>query len=201
MNKAIFAIIALLALFACARPPVTVTKPEESMTHLSWWQGISPRDDSEFKDIARAAHQSLEYYKRLPPDTSYFFGPDKATALDMLVTLQDFLSIVENDALNYGQKVERIRKEFIFYRSVGSDSKGTVLFTGYYEPLLSCRMAPDDVFRFPLYRKPADIIEVDLNQFGAGFPRNKLFGRLDGKRVIPYYSREEIDQKRILAGN
>jgi membrane-bound lytic murein transglycosylase A len=200
VNKTILTTIALLALFACARPPVTVTKPEESLTHLSWWQSVSPSDDREFKDIALAAHQSLEYYKRLPPDTPYLFGTDKATALDMLETLQNFLSIVENDSLTYDQKVERIKKEFIFYRSVGSDNKGKVLFTGYYEPLLSCRLAADTVFRFPLYRKPADIIEVDLNQFGPGFPRNKFFGRLDGKRLIPYYSREEIEQKQILAG-
>ena len=40
---------------------------------------------------------------------------------------------------------------------------------------------------------------MDLTQFGNGFPKNKLFGRLDGKKVIPYFSREEIDQKSMLA--
>ena len=121
----------------------------------------------------------------------------------MAVTLQNFLLIVENDSLTSDQKIEQIKKDFTLYRSVGSNGSGKVLFTGYYEPLLSCRAKADDVYRYPLYRRPDDIIEIDLTQFGNRFPKNKLFGRLDEKRaktVIPYYSREEIDQKKALAG-
>ena len=185
MNKTILTIIALLSLFACARPPVKVTRPEDSLTHLSSWQSVTPRDDREFKDIAAAARQSLEYYKKLPQDTVFFLGPDKVSALDLAVTLQNFLLIVENDSFTSDQKIERIKKDFTLYRSVGSDGNGRVLFTGYYEPMLSCRLAADETFRFPLYRRPDDIIEVDLTQFGNNFPRNKLFGRLDNKKVVP----------------
>ena len=191
--------LAIFVLSACARPLATVSKPEDSLTPLSWWRTVTPHDDREFKDIAAAVRQSLEYYKKLPQDTVFFLGPDKASALDLVVTLQNFLLIVENDSLTYDQKVERIKKNFLFYRSVGSKSSGKVLFTGYYEPLLSCRVAGDEVFRFPLYRRPDDIIEVDLAQFGNGFPKSRLFGRLAGKKVVPYFSREEIDQKKTLA--
>ena len=190
----------LLSFFACARPPVTVTRPEDSLTHLSSWQSISLRDDQEFNDIATAARQSLEYYKKIPQDTVFLLGPDNVSALDMAVTLQNFLLIVENDSLTLDQKVERIKDDFMLYRAVGSDGNGKVLFTGYYEPMLSCRLAADETFRFPLYRRPDDIIEIDLTQFGNGFPRSKLFGRLNNKKVIPYYSREEIDRKKLLAG-
>jgi membrane-bound lytic murein transglycosylase A len=200
MINIILTFIALISLFACARPPVSVTRPEDSLAHLSFWQSITPRDDGEFKDVAVAARQSLEYYKKIPQETVFFLGPDKATALDMAATLQSFLLIIEDNLLNADKKMERIKKNFVFYRAVGSNSSGKVLFTGYYEPLLSCRIARDGTFRYPLYRRPDDIIEVDLTQFGTGFPKNKLFGRLDNKKVIPYYSREDIDQKKILAG-
>ena len=201
MNKTILTCcIAVLSLFACARPPVTVTRPEDSLARLSWWQSVTPRDDGGFKDVAAAARQSLEYFKKLPQDTVFFLGPDRASALDMSATLQDFLLIVENDSLTTDQKVDRIGKNFVFYRAVGSDGRGKVLFTGYYEPLLSCRVTGDETFRFPLYRRPDDMIEVDLSQFGNGFPKSKLFGRLDSKKVVPYYSREEIDRKKVLAG-
>lgn len=153
-----------------------------------------------FKDIAAAVRQSLEYYKKIPPETIFYFGSDKATALDMTVTLQNFLLIVENSSLTYEQKIDQIKKNFVLYRSVGSDGGGKMLFTGYYEPLISCRLAADDTFRYPLYRRPDDIIEIDLSLFGNGFPKNKLFGRLEDKKVVPYYSREEIDQKKSLAG-
>jgi len=193
-------VLAVFTLAACARPPLTVTKPEDSLTPLSWWQTVTPRDDREFRDLAPAVRQSLEYYQRRPQDTVFFLGPEKASALDMVVTLQNFLLIVENDSLSLDRKMERIKKDFVFYRSVGSNSSGKVLFTGYYEPMLSCRLSPDAAFKFPLYRRPDDIIEIDLAQFGNGLPKNKLFGRLDNRKVVPYFSREEIDQKQYLAG-
>jgi membrane-bound lytic murein transglycosylase A len=193
------AIALLFSLFACARPPVTITKPEDASAPRSW-RGTTGGDDLHFADVAAAARQSLEYYKKIPQDTVFFLGPDKVSALDMVVTLGNFLLIVENNSLTYDQKVERIKNEFMLYRAVGSDGSGKVLFTGYYEPMLSCRRAADETFRYPLYRRPDDIIEVDLTQFGNGFPRSRLFGRLDKKKVIPYYTREEIDQKKALAG-
>jgi membrane-bound lytic murein transglycosylase A len=188
----------LLALFACARPPMPVTKPEDALDRISWWRAVAPRDDLAFKGVAEAARQSLEYYKKLPPGTSFSFGQEQVTALDMVVTLQNFLLIVENDSLTPDQKVRQIKNEFNIYRSVGSNG-GRVLFTGYYEAMLSCRLIADDIYKYPLYRRPDDIIEIDLTLFGDSFPKDKIFGRLDNKKVIPYYSREEIDQKQVIA--
>jgi membrane-bound lytic murein transglycosylase A len=199
MTKITLTFVVLLLLFACARPPLPVTKPEDALARLSSWRSVAARDDGEFKDAAVAARQSLEYYKKLPPDTLFFMGPDKATALEMVATLQSFLLIVENDSLTTDQKVDRIKKDFVFYRAVGSNSSGKVLFTGYYEPMLSCRVTGNETFRYPIYRRPDDIIEIDLAQFGNGFPKSRLFGRLDNKKIVPYYSREEIDRKKVLA--
>jgi membrane-bound lytic murein transglycosylase A len=199
VKKAVLTIIILLSLFACAKP-VPVTKPEDALEQRSWWRAVAPNDDGDFKDAAAAVRQSLEYYKKLPPATLFYLGPDRVTALDMVVTLQNFLLIIENDSLTYGQKVKQIKKDFVLYRSVGSNGHGRVLFTGYYEPVIKCRPAADDVYKYPLYKRPDDIIEVDLALFGNGFPTNKLFGRIEGKKVIPYFSREEIDQKKVITG-
>ncbi len=200
MKKLLMAAAALVVLAACARPPVEITKPEDALTQVSPWGGVAQGDDGGFKDIAAAARNSLAYYQRLPPGTVFSFGTDKETALDMIVTLQNFLLIIENNSLDINQKIALINRDFRFYRSVGSDGAGRVLFTGYYEPVLSCRLTRDATYRYPLYRKPDDLLEIDLSAFGNGFPRNRLFGRLVGKKVVPYYSREEIDQKNALAG-
>jgi membrane-bound lytic murein transglycosylase A len=199
MKKILLVIVVLWSVAACTVPPKTITKPEEAMTPLSWRKVTLSSDDMALKDIDVAARRSLEYYKKLPQDSSFILGPDKATALDMIVTLENFLLIIENESLSQDQKFERIRKDFNIYQSVGADGNGKVLFTGYYEPMLSCRISADETFRYPIYRKPDDIIEIDLAQFGPGFPRNKIYGRLDNKKIIPYYSREEIDRKKVLA--
>ncbi len=198
MKPLIAVVILLLSLIACARPPAPVTRPEDALAPARVHAAL--RDDLEFRDVAASARQSLEYYRKLSPDAAFQFGPTRLTSLDMIVTLQDFLLIVENDSLTSGQKIDRINKDFVFYQAAGSDGRGKVLFTGYYEPMLSCRKSADRTHQYPLYRKPDDIIEIDLTQFGNGFPKNKIYGRLDGKKVVPYYAREEIDLKKVLAG-
>jgi len=199
MNTIVLAVAISFALFGCVRQPILITKPEEAMEIVTSWNVPVLQDDRQLSDIDAAARQSLEYYKKLPPETPFFFGPEKVTAVEMAATLQHFLVIIENGSLTVEQKLERIKQDFTLYRSVGSDGKGKVLFTGYYEPMLNCRIGADEKHGFPLYRRPDDIIEIDLTQFGNGFPKNKLFGRLDGKKVIPYYSREEIDNRKVLA--
>jgi len=200
IKKYILAGLLLLGLGACMRPPLIVTKPEEALSPVSSSRLHTLRDDLDFRDLAASVRLSLDYYTKLPPQTPFVLGTDRVTALDMAATLQEFLLIIENDSLAADRKFDQIRDSFLFYRAAGSNGGGRMLFTGYYEPTLSCRLAADETFRYPLYRKPDDIIEIDLSQFGEGFPRNRIFGRLDGKKIIPYYSRQDIDREKMLAG-
>ena len=59
---------------------------------------------------------------------------------------------------------------------------GKVLFTGYYEPVLSCRINADDVYRYPLYRRPDDIVEIDLSLFGAVVRSERAIVRIVANR-------------------
>ncbi len=49
-----------------------------------------------------------------------------------------------------------VKREFIFYQSIGSDGAGSVFFTGYYTPLYAASRVPNDLYRYPLYRRPPD---------------------------------------------
>lgn len=51
-----------------------------------------------------------------------------------------------------------VQREFIFYQSVGRDNKGTVLFTGYYEPIYKGSRVKTEEYRYPLYQLPPDFI-------------------------------------------
>ena len=200
MKRWRFLRIFLLAFFLAACTTVPVTRPELALEKVSWWRAGLKADDLAFAGLADAARQSMDYYKKLPPESALTFGPERVTAAEMVVSLQNLLLIVENSSLAPEQRIAQIKDSFDLYRSVGSNGWGKVLFTGYYEPVISCRTVADDTFRYPLYRRPDDIIEIDLKQFGNNFGTDRLFGRLDGKRVIPYYSREEIEQKNALSG-
>ncbi len=47
-----------------------------------------------------------------------------------------------------------VRREFIFYQSVGKDGLGSVLFTAYFEPVYAASRVPTPEYRYPLYRRP-----------------------------------------------
>ena len=49
-----------------------------------------------------------------------------------------------------------VRREFVFYQSVGNDGLGTVKFTAYYEPVYVASRVRTAVYKYPLYRLPPD---------------------------------------------
>lgn len=78
----------------------------------------------------------------------------------------------------------------------------TGLITGYYEPLLNGSWTRSERYRYPIYRAPDDLLSVELGSVYPELKGKRVRGRLDGRRVVPYYSRAEIDNgKTPLAGN
>ncbi len=75
------------------------------------------------------------------------------------------------------------------------------LITGYYEPLLRGSRKPNSRYRYPLYGLPDDLLVVDLTEVYPELKGMRLRGRIDGRRIVPYYDRAQIDQGRgALAG-
>ncbi len=93
-----------------------------------------------------------------------------------------------------------IESRFIPHRL--TDDKGTrsATITGYYEPLLKGSRTRGGPYQIPLYRTPKDLINVDLATIYPELKSLRLRGRLEGNRVVPYPTREEIDKKGLLAG-
>lgn len=50
-----------------------------------------------------------------------------------------------------------IEREFVFYQSSGNDQRGTVGFTGYFEPVHAASRVRTPEFRYPIYRVPPDL--------------------------------------------
>jgi membrane-bound lytic murein transglycosylase A len=90
-----------------------------------------------------------------------------------------------------------LQKWFRPYAVAGGAAQGT--FTGYYEAELHGAMAPDARFNTPLYKPPADITAVDLGDFRPDLEGEVVVGRLVDGKLLPYYTRAEIDDG-ALAG-
>lgn len=81
-----------------------------------------------------------------------------------------------------------VNENFDFYRA-GDD--GSVLFTGYYTPLLHGSREKNERYQYPVYSVPDDLIYVDLERYGRS---GKIKGVVNGKELVPYYKREEIEK-------
>ncbi len=69
--------------------------------------------------------------------------------------------------------------------------------TGYYEPQLDGSRTPRAPYTVPLYRTPDDLLIVDLGSLYPELAGKRVRGRLDGKRVLPYWSRAELTPQRL----
>ncbi|MFN7086720.1 MAG: murein transglycosylase A [Burkholderiales bacterium] len=82
---------------------------------------------------------------------------------------------------------------FAPYQLVNPDGSSEGLVTGYYEPLLHGSRKPSGRYRFPLYAVPDDLLVVDLAELHPALQGMRLRGRLKGRRVVPYFDREQIE--------
>jgi len=84
---------------------------------------------------------------------------------------------------------------FTPYAIVSSETGDTGTITGYYEPVLRGSRTRDAVNRFPIFGVPDDLIVVDLGNVAPETRNLRLRGRVDGRRLVPYYTRAEIDAR------
>ena len=90
---------------------------------------------------------------------------------------------------------------FTPFQLLRADGGDEGLITGYYEPQLRGSLRPTPRYRYPVYGVPDDLLEVDLAEAYPELKGLRLRGRLDGRRVVPYYDRAQIGQGRApLAG-
>ncbi|HWH48567.1 MAG TPA: MltA domain-containing protein [Burkholderiales bacterium] len=83
---------------------------------------------------------------------------------------------------------------FAPYAVHNADGSTDGLVTGYYEPLLRGSRTPTKTYRFPVYGVPDDLLVVDLTETQPNLKGVRLRGRLQGNKVVPYYTRAEIER-------
>ena len=83
---------------------------------------------------------------------------------------------------------------FVPYAVHNADGSAEGLVTGYYEPLLHGSRVPSKTYRFPVYGVPDDLLVVDLTETQPNLKGIRLRGRLQGNKVVPYYTRAEIER-------
>ena len=192
----IYALIFALLVFSC-KPLVKPPTRENAMERISSWSYPDFLDDMTYNGLEDSILQSLSYLNKIPADRQFIFGEDQYNTEHMIKSLQHFLDYIQTRPSRQDLK-GFIQSDFHIYRSVGRDSKGEVLYTGYYEPLLNGSLVRSEQYRFPIYTRPRDLITIDLSLFHKKFKGEKIIGRYTDQSVVPYYDRSEIETDGVL---
>lgn len=159
----------------------------------------------DFAAVIDSLDQSIGYYSKFGEADQIFFGADSVSATHMTASLEKFREFLRSSPSS--QEVRKfVEDDFLVYRSAAE----SVLFTGYYVPVLNGSRVRTERYQYPLYRTPDDLVSLDLSpvikaKLGKDVPPISK-GRLitaqnqNSKVQVPYLSREEIDGLDMLAG-
>ncbi len=150
-------------------------------------------DDLDAESLLVAIDRSLLYYDGSGKNQIFRIADRQVSAAQMKETLIAFREILTSD-IPVEQKKDRIAEKFLLLRAAGENGNGSVLFTGYYEPLLEGSLTKTEKYKYPLYRPPPDIVLEKVS------PNETRIGRRENGRLVPYYSRREIDVEGVLQG-
>jgi len=197
-RSAIFWLICLLLLTGCpSKPPQAPKQPAEQPL----LQRISPahlpdfQDDGSSDSLRSAIEKSLSWYTKNSPDKPVSLGNMNVPSQVFVESIRHFAALAVSGRIT----AEVLWKNFDIFRIVPPDNSGKMLVTGYYEPVVEGSLKPGDQFRWPIYPVPSDLLVVDLGRFDSNkFHGERLVGRVEGKYFVPYYSRSEIDGKKVL---
>ena len=81
---------------------------------------------------------------------------------------------------------------YVLYSSSGQD-KGII--TGYYEPLLNGSKIKSEIYKYPIYKTPKDMITIDLTDSYPEFKKYRLRGKMVNGKIISYDDREALSKR------
>lgn len=186
---------------ACSYFPSRPSEGKEAFLFRAVPEAEWPEGDEDLdrESLFQALQQSLDYLKSQSPERPLPFGLAGIRVRDLEESLFLFQETVKQ-VQESGSLWPELKKRFCLYRLEDQGAPFPLLLTGYYEPFLNGSRSPDARYRYPLYRLPDDLLTIELGLFSTKFQGQKLIARLEGRRVLPYFSRKEIDQEGALAG-
>lgn len=87
------------------------------------------------------------------------------------------------------------------YRVAAAEGNDVGLVTGYYEPLMAGSRTRTPQFGVPLYTPPDDLLTIDLTALFPELKDKRVRGRVEGKKVVPYWPRADIEMGAALLAN
>ncbi|MCB2183392.1 MAG: murein transglycosylase A [Desulfobulbaceae bacterium] len=150
-------------------------------------------DDLDFQGIKQGLAGSISYLEQIGDERQFELCGATYSAKWLKSSLQIFLQGVANYA-DQAKFEKFLIANFRICKAAGQDESGSMLVTGYYEPILAGSLVRKKPYIYPLYGTPVDLV-VRKNDKGK-----KEVGRLEKGIFRPYWTRREIETENLLAG-
>ena len=156
-------------------------------------------DDLDRESLRIALQRSISYLSKLPPANVVGEQPRRFTAKQALDALRAFEPLL-NRWDCHACWIKEFIARFELIPSSSDSALETVLFTGYYQPVIEASLVPTAEYAYPIYGKPSDLITAEQVTLTPTPTKEKIVGRVQGESWKPYYSRREIDEEGSLRG-
>lgn len=193
MKRTLIGVLALsLVLVACERkeeakapppPPDALTLTAVGFGDLPGWS------DDRIADALPALARSCTRLKPLPPDRP--IGPDGigGKAADWQQPCARLAEVAPGD---HAAARSFLQNWFTPY-AAGNNGNRQGLFTGYYEVELEGSRTSGPDYPVPLYKRPSDLVSVDLGDFAERWKGERIAGRVQDGRLKPFEDRAAIE--------
>lgn len=85
------------------------------------------------------------------------------------------------------------RRFFESYFEAVQVGDGKAFATGYFEPQIQGSRVRADGSQVPIYKRPSNLLDVDLGQFSDELKDKRIRGKVDGTKLVPFEERAQID--------
>jgi membrane-bound lytic murein transglycosylase A len=142
--------------------------------------------------LTQALDRSINWFT-MPSSKTKFPFMQVCTWEQAAASVVAFRQLVKESA-SEAAFVSGITERFEIWQTVGWNGKGTVLFTGYYSPEFKGSVRRTDEFKYPLYKRPADLVTDPT----TGEPQGR---RMSDGTVQPWPGRRELEESQVFRGS
>lgn len=162
---------------SCPACPGTAIEPAAPRLQIANWQDLPGWADDDARPAFQAFAESCKVLDKEPRWRRACAEARRANAASSVQARAFFESFFQP------------------YRAINADGTSDGLVTGYYEPLIKGSRRVGARYPYPVYGVPDDLLVIDLSEVNPELRNVRLRGRIDGRRVVPYYSRAELAQR------